>query len=183
MRYNREKKELTFDEAKDKALRLLEFRSHSERELSDKLKRAGAKEEDIDEILEFCRNYGFLDDRKYAIAKAKDLKNLKKYGKRRIKSELYSKGIDAEYVEEAVSYLDEDEEDMLLPLVEKRLKGDFEKKNIDKCIRYFSSVTIHEFSLYWHLLLHQKLMPHYFHFVLLKSYLWMPDHHNSVHLL
>ena len=130
MRYNREKKELTFDEAKDKALRLLEFRSHSERELSDKLKRAGAKEEDIDEILEFCRNYSFLDDRKYAIAKAKDLKNL-------IKSELYSKGIDAEYVEEAVSYLDEDEEDMLLPLVEKRLKGDFEKKNIDKCIRYF----------------------------------------------
>ena len=63
MRYNREKKELTFDEAKDKALRLLEFRSHSERELSDKLKRAGAKEEDIDEILEFCRNYGFLDDK------------------------------------------------------------------------------------------------------------------------
>ena len=48
MRYNREKKELTFDEAKDKALRLLEFRSHSERELSDKLKIAGAKEEDID---------------------------------------------------------------------------------------------------------------------------------------
>ena len=41
MRYNREKKELTFDEAKDKALRLLEFRSHSERELSDKLKIAG----------------------------------------------------------------------------------------------------------------------------------------------
>ena len=39
MRYNREKKELTFDEAKDKALRLLEFRSHSERELSDKLMR------------------------------------------------------------------------------------------------------------------------------------------------
>ena len=27
MRYNREKKELTFDEAKDKALRLLEFRA------------------------------------------------------------------------------------------------------------------------------------------------------------
>ena len=24
-------------------------------------------------------------------------------------------------------------EDILLPLVEKRLKGDFEKKNIDKC--------------------------------------------------
>ena len=124
MRYNREKKELTFDEAKDKALRLLEFRSHSERELSDKLKIAGAKEEDIDEILEFCRNYGFLDDRKYAIAKAKDLKNLKKYGKRRIKSELYSKGIDTEYVEEAVSYL---EEDLLL---KKGLKVTLKRKTL-----------------------------------------------------
>ena len=55
MRYNTEKKELTFEQAKDKALRLLEFRSHSERELKDKLKRAGAKEDDIEEILEFCR--------------------------------------------------------------------------------------------------------------------------------
>lgn len=137
MRYKREQKELTFDEAKDKALRLLEFRSHSEKELSDKLKRAGAKEYDIEEILEFCRNYGFVDDRKYAVSKARDLKNLKKYGKQRIKSELYSKGIPAEYVEEALEELEDDEEDILMPLVEKKLKGDFEKKNVDKCIRYF----------------------------------------------
>ncbi len=138
MRYNREKKELTFDEAKDKALRLLEFRSHSEKELRDKLFHAGAKSEDIDEILEFCRNYGFVNDRDYAVRKAKDLKNLKKYGSRRIKSELYSKGIPSEYIDEALSYLDEDdEEEILLPLVEKKLGGNFEKKNIDKCIRYF----------------------------------------------
>lgn len=141
MRYYRKKQteneELTFEQAKDKALRLLEFRAHSEKELTDKLKRAGAKEYDIEEILEFCRNYGFVDDRKYALSKARDLKNLKKYGKNRIKSELYSKGIAAEYVEEAVADLDEDEEDILLPLVEKKLKGDFEKKNVDKCIRYF----------------------------------------------
>lgn len=141
MRYYRkrqtENEELTFEQVKDKALRLLEFRSHSERELTDKLKRAGAKDEDIEEILEFCRNYGFVNDRSYALRKAKDLKNLKKYGIQRIKAELYSKGIPAEYVEEAVAELDEDEEEMLLPLVEKKLKGDFEKKNVDKCIRYF----------------------------------------------
>ena len=141
MRYYRkrqtENEELTFEQAKDKALRLLEFRSHSERELTDKLKRAGAKDEDIEEILEFCRNYGFVNDRDYAMRKARDLKNLKKYGLQRIKSELYSKGIPAEYVEEAVAELDDNEEEILLPLVEKKLKGDFEKKNIDKCIRYF----------------------------------------------
>ena len=132
-----EKKELTYEEAKDKALRLLEYRAHSEKELADKLKIAGAQEYDIEEILNFCRNYGFVDDKKYAVAKARDLKNLKKYGIRRIRSELYSKGIDAEHVEEAIAELDGDEEDVLLPLVRKKLGGGFDKKNVDKCIRYF----------------------------------------------
>ncbi len=136
MRYNNEQKELTFEQTKDKALRLLEFRAHSERELTDKLKRAGAKDNDIEEVLEFCRNYGFVDDRSFAVKKARDLKNLKRYGIRRIKSELYSKGIAAEYIEEAVAELDDNEE-MLIPLVEKKLGGNFEKKNVDKCIRYF----------------------------------------------
>lgn len=137
MRYNKEQRELSFEEAKDKALRLLEFRAHSERELRDKLRRAGAVQEDIEEILDFCRNYGFVDDRAYALKKARDLKNLKRYGIRRIKSELYAKGLDAEYIEEAVSELDGDEADTLLPLVEKKLGGNLEKKNVDKCIRYF----------------------------------------------
>lgn len=137
MRYNKEQRELSFEEAKDKALRLLEFRAHSERELRDKLRRAGAVQEDIEEILDFCRNYGFVDDRAYALKKARDLKNLKRYGIRRIKSELYAKGLDAEYIEEAVSELDDDEADTLLPLVEKKLGGNLEKKNVDKCIRYF----------------------------------------------
>lgn len=137
MRYSKEQRELSFEEAKDKALRLLEFRAHSERELRDKLRRAGAVQEDIEEILDFCRNYGFVDDRAYALKKARDLKNLKRYGIRRIKSELYAKGLDAEYIEEAVSELDGDEADTLLPLVEKKLGGNLEKKNVDKCIRYF----------------------------------------------
>ena len=109
MRYNNEQKELTFEQTKDKALRLLEFRAHSERELTDKLKRAGAKGNDIEEVLEFCRNYGFVDDRSFAVKKARDLKNLKRYGIRRIKSELYSKGIAAEYIEDSVAELDDNE--------------------------------------------------------------------------
>ena len=137
MRYNKEQKELNYEQTKDKALRLLEFRAHSERELTDKLRHAGSKDEDIEKVLDFCRNYGFVNDREYAIRKARDLKNLKRYGIRRIKSELYAKGISAEYIEEAVSELDDDERDTLLPLVEKKLGGNFEKKNIDKCIRYF----------------------------------------------
>ena len=43
----------------------------------------------------------------------------------------------AEFVVVAGSYHVVDVEYLRFPLVEKRLKGDFEKKNIDKCIRYF----------------------------------------------
>ncbi len=137
MRYRKNDEPLTFEQAKEKALRLLEFRAHSERELRDKLKRAGAEENDIEEILDFCRRYGFVNDTDYALSKARDLQKLKKYGLKRIRSELYSKGISSEDVENALSSLDDGEEETLLPLVEKKLAGNFDKKNTDKCIRYF----------------------------------------------
>lgn len=132
-----EKKVLNYDETREKALRLLEFRSHSERELSDKLKRAGSLDEDIERVLEFCREYGFVNDEQYARRKARDLQNLKKYGRRRIGQELRQKGIAQDLIDLAVSELEDDEEDMLYPLVLKKLGGNFEKKSIDKCIRYF----------------------------------------------
>ena len=133
----REKRELTFQQAKDKALRLLEFRAHSEKELREKLLRAGAKEEDIPEITGFLKSYGFINDADYAERLARDLKKLKKFGRRRIRMELSAKGIADEFIQTALDGLDDDEADVLLPLVEKKLGGNFEKKNIDKTIRYF----------------------------------------------
>ena len=125
-----------YEQTKEKALRLLTFRAHSEKELCDKLRMAGAKEEDIERTLEFCRRYGFVNDLQYAKSKARDLKNLKKYGKRRIEAELYSKGISSEAVSEAVGELEFDD-DILKMLVEKKLANNFEKKSIDRCMRYF----------------------------------------------
>lgn len=133
----KEKKELTAEKAKEKALRLLEFRSHSEKELTDKLIRAGAKREDLPPIMEFLKEYGFLNDADYAKSLAKDLQNLKKLGKRRIVQELRAKGIGSEEIEDALSELCDEEEDSLFPLIERKLGGDFEKKNVDRAIRYF----------------------------------------------
>ncbi len=130
---------LTKEQTKNKALRLLEFRSHSEKELRDKLKIAGAPDEHIEETVEFLINYSLLDDRKYACAKARELQVLKKFGRLRIVSELKIKGIMPEYIEEALGGLELDEEDMLISLVEKKLKGDFKKKSIDRTIRYFAT--------------------------------------------
>lgn len=128
---------LNYDETKEKALRLLEFRSHSEKELADKLKRAGSVDEDIEKVLDFCREYGFVNDEQYAARKAHDLQSLKKYGRQRIVMELRQKGIAEEFIDSALLDLEESEEDILYPLVQKRLGGNFEKKSIDKCIRYF----------------------------------------------
>lgn len=133
----KEKKELSAGEAKEKALRLLEFRSHSEKELSDKLIRAGANRVDLPPIMEFLKEYGFLDDAEYAKRLARDLQNLKKLGKRRIAEELKMRGIRGEDLENALAELADEEGDALLPLVERKLGGDFEKKNVDRAIRYF----------------------------------------------
>ncbi|MCC8169018.1 MAG: recombination regulator RecX, partial [Oscillospiraceae bacterium] len=102
----REKQILNYDETKEKALRLLEFRSHSEKELTDKLRRAGSLDEDIEKALEFCRRYGFVNDEQYAVRKAQDLQNLKKYGRHRIAMELKQTGIAPELTELALAELD-----------------------------------------------------------------------------
>ena len=129
---------LTYEQAKDKALRLLEFKRRSEKELRTKLRLAGAADEDIDEIIAFCRRYKFVDDEEFARLRTADLKNLKKYGKRRIERELYSQGIAADIVQSVLEETDfGGEEDALFPLVRKKLGGDFEKKSADRCIRYF----------------------------------------------
>ncbi len=132
-------KQLTKEQTKEKALRLLEFRSHSEYELRQKLTRAGALKEDIDSAAEFLTEYGFLDDLKYASAKARELANLKKFGRMRIRQDLKMRGIKPEYIDEALEELEFDERDTLMPLMEKKLKGDFEKKSIERAIRYFAA--------------------------------------------
>ncbi len=128
----------TYEKVKEKALRLLEFRSHSELELRQKLRHQSASEEHIEETLDFCRRYGFVNDKSYAERKAADLINLKKYGLRRVKSELKAKGIDSSVIDEVLLKYDTNEEsDVLITLAEKKLRGDFSDKNTERCIRYF----------------------------------------------
>lgn len=133
-----DKKEPTYEEVREKALRLLAFRSHAERELEQKLLRFGAKREDLDRLMPYLREYGLVNDRTYALHLAKDLANLKKLGHHRIRAELKNRGILGEYIEEAMAELDGEEATVLLPLVEKKLGGNFEQKNIEKAIRYFA---------------------------------------------
>ena len=92
---------LTTEEAKEKALNLLEFRAHSRKELFDKLKRFTSAAT-ADEVLDMLEEGGLIDDETYAFQYAHDAMELKMLGPVRIKRELAMRGIDNETAEAAI---------------------------------------------------------------------------------
>lgn len=81
--------------AKQKALNLLSARSYTRKGLGDKLLQV-ADEGVVTEILDYFESIGYINDEDYAVRKANDLYNLKKYGKSRVISALIAKGINKE---------------------------------------------------------------------------------------
>ncbi|MBE6731577.1 MAG: regulatory protein RecX [Ruminococcaceae bacterium] len=88
--------------ANEKALTLLEYRSHSKKELTDKIARTMGREEAMN-AAEKMADIGLVNDRDYAERYAKELFERKKFGKNRVKQELKLKGIDGEIIEEVLA--------------------------------------------------------------------------------
>ena len=124
--------------ARDYALYLIEFRDRTEKELREKLTAKGYSEEQIEDTAEFLKNYGYLDDKRYASHFIHDAINLKKWGKIRIRTELLRKGIDREAVEFAIEdAFSEIEDDRVLSIMEKRFK-DSDYSNMKERTRIFN---------------------------------------------
>ncbi len=128
---------ISFDKAKNKALGCLARRMHTKKELVDKLVRYGTERDIAHEVALWAEEYGFINDLEYARVYINECINSKKYGARRIKQALIYKGIDANTIEDAMYEFEFDEGELLVPLVEKKLGGNFERKNIDKTVRHF----------------------------------------------
>lgn len=76
-----------------RALRILGRRDHSEAELRQKLERFGATATAVDEVIERCTGYNYLNDARYAEAKSREmLRNGRGVGPR-ILLELRRRGI------------------------------------------------------------------------------------------
>lgn len=98
--------------AQEKALYLLEYRSHSKKELADKIARTAASKEAAQEAANRMEDLGLIDDAKYARDYARSLFLRKKFGSRRVKQELLQKGIDRDLADEILgeyAQLDTDE--------------------------------------------------------------------------
>ena len=86
------KKQAPKQSAKEAAIGYLSRRDHAEKELRQKLKTRGYSESDITEAIDFCQDYNWLDDARYA---GMMMRNgiAKGWGELRIKQEMKMKGV------------------------------------------------------------------------------------------
>ncbi len=102
----------------NKASDLLAIRDHSEKELLQKLRQKGYAE-GAEEALAKLKDYGYLDDARFAARYAAELQRVKHYGKRRIEQELYRKGVSRDVIAETLESMTFEAED-LAALIEQK---------------------------------------------------------------
>ncbi len=135
--YKRPKKKLNLEEAKEKALNLLEFRAHSRKELFDKLRRF-TDVHTANEALDLLEEAGLINDGEYAYQCAHDFMELRFFGPNRVKQELSRRGISPEEIEGAICRTEEETcapEERLRCLIERKYINSLDnEKNIAKTI-------------------------------------------------
>ena len=131
---------------RDYGLYLIEFKDRTEKELRDKFKEKGYDENDTEDEIEFLKNYGYIDDKRYAEHFTHDAINIKKWGKMRIRTELLRKGVDRETVDNTIEdAFFEVEDDLVLTQMQTRFKNsDF--SNIKERTRIFNFFMRRGFS-------------------------------------
>ena len=108
------------EEARKRALRLLEKRDYSCKLLFDKLTEKGASPEAAAEVIGWLRDMRFLDDERYAGLVVRHYA-AKGYGERRIRDELFRRGVDRELWDAALAQLPE-ADDAVLQLLRQKLR-------------------------------------------------------------
>ncbi len=132
--------------ARDYALNVVGFKDRTEKEIREKLTQKGYDENTIEEEILFLKNYGFIDDSRYAERFTHDAINIKKWGRARIKTELLRKGIEREIVENTIEdAFSEIDDERLISEMQKRFKNsDF--SNIKERTRIFNFYMRRGFS-------------------------------------
>lgn len=106
------------------ALKLIEIRDRTEKELRTKMCEKGYDEETIENEIAFLKEYGYINDNRYAGHFIGDAINLKKWGKGRIRTELLRKGIDREMLENLLEdAFFEVDDDRLYEMMESRFRN------------------------------------------------------------
>ena len=108
--------------AKEKALWLISYRSHSKKELSDKLRRT-CDGQSAEAAAERMEELGLIDDREYARQFSRKLLFQKRMSKRHAVYELRQKGISQEIIDEVLEEIEIDPRDQIREVIEKKYRN------------------------------------------------------------
>jgi SOS response regulatory protein OraA/RecX len=90
------------EEARGRALRFLETRERTAKELADRLRRYGYEADVVESTVAWCVELGYVDDGRFAAAYVRE-KRRAGWGPRRLRTELARKGVARAVVDEAVT--------------------------------------------------------------------------------
>lgn len=121
-----ESKEKEKKDAIRKAMNVLLSNDKSEKELRDRLSKAGFSDEAIDSAIDYCKGFGYVDDRR--IAENFILSQSSKKSRREIEMKLFSKGIDRDLIDEVFASIEDDESADLYATQLEAAKKIFKKK-------------------------------------------------------
>ncbi|MFR1381075.1 MAG: recombination regulator RecX, partial [Clostridium neonatale] len=93
---------------KESAIKIIERSYKTEKEIRDQLKQKGYEEKQINNSIDFLKEYNFINDNTYAKAFIKD--KLSSKGSQKIKYDLMKKGIAKDIIEENLIKVDKNEE-------------------------------------------------------------------------
>ncbi|MDE6899017.1 MAG: recombination regulator RecX, partial [Lawsonibacter sp.] len=114
------------------ALRMITDTPRSRKEFVKLLEKMDCPPEKAQEIADWLEDMGLLDDRRYA-ADVAELYVRKGYGVRKIRDELYRRGIPRELWDEVLSQIqEEDSASAIDAFLEKKLKGSHDPKDVKR---------------------------------------------------
>lgn len=125
------KKENQVYEIYEIALKYLNTRLRSRKELTNYLIKKGFSEEQVKSTIELLSRQGYLDDKTYAISFIHDKILMSNYGPNKIKSELETAGIKTDIINENITcYTEELEKERIEKLINKQIKSNHNKGSI-----------------------------------------------------
>lgn len=89
---------MNFEQAKERAVRFTALSKKTDFEVRRKLKTLGVSEDIIDEVSEYLKRLGYIDDVDYVDSFIRQSERMKKLSIFEIKQKLFEKGIDKELV-------------------------------------------------------------------------------------
>lgn len=110
---------VNYRKAFNKCADYLSRRSHSEKELLDKLIKGGVDRDSAVKAIERFKELGYINDRDFAFEYTEYLLNSKRYSLNRVKQELFYKGISKDIISEAIDGIETDQAQTVINIINK----------------------------------------------------------------